>query len=122
VVLLVSVLVGLILLALAPLSPTPRSALLAALPLLDAVVLVAFVFGEDSYRGNGISRWDAYRSPGGALGPMFIASVALLALSAGLIAYSALRGRRSLFRATAAAGGLVALLLVIPTIVGFTAN
>jgi hypothetical protein len=30
--------------------------------LLDAVLLAAFVFGEDSYRDNGTSRWDAYRS------------------------------------------------------------
>ena len=47
---------------------------LALLPLLAAALLAAYVFGEDSYRGNGISRWDAYRSPGGALGPMFVRS------------------------------------------------
>lgn len=120
--LLVSLLVGLILLALAPRSPSRGSSLLAALPLLDAALLVAFVFGEDSYRGNGISRWDAYRSPGGALGPMFVLSVAVLALSAGLLAYSGLRELRGLFRTTAAIAGLVALLLVIPTIIGFSAN
>ena len=60
-----------------------RSAAFAALPALNAIVLTAYVFGEDSYRGNGISRWDAYRSPGGALGPMFVLSVALLAGCAG---------------------------------------
>ena len=48
-------------------------------------MLTAYVFGEDSYRGNGISRWDAYRSPGGALGPMFVLSVALLAGCAALL-------------------------------------
>ncbi len=49
-----------------------RSAALAALPLLIATLLSVYVFGEDSYRRNGISRWDAYRSPGGALGSMFV--------------------------------------------------
>jgi hypothetical protein len=58
-----------------------RSVILAALPLLNAVLLTLYVFGEDSYRGNGISRWDAYRSPGGALGPMYVLSVALMAAS-----------------------------------------
>jgi hypothetical protein len=32
---------------------------LVAVPLLTAVVLTLYVFGEDSYRGNNISRWDA---------------------------------------------------------------
>jgi len=49
-------------------------AALAALPLLNGALLAAYVFGEDSYRGNGISRWEAYRSPNGALGPMFVLS------------------------------------------------
>jgi hypothetical protein len=53
---------------------------LAVLPLLAAALLAAYVFGEDSYRGNGISRWDAYRSPGGALGPMFVLSLGLMTL------------------------------------------
>jgi hypothetical protein len=71
-----------------------RSAGLAALPLVDAALLSAYVFGEDSYRDNGTSRWDAYRSPGGALGPMFVASVALMVACAALLAYFALQGRR----------------------------
>ena len=65
----------------------PRSAgawLLPALALASVALLVAFVFGEDSYRGNGVSRWEAYRTPGGALGPMFFATVVLLTLAAGL--------------------------------------
>ena len=37
-----------------------RSVALAALPLLSAVLLTMYVFGEDSYRRNGISRWEAY--------------------------------------------------------------
>jgi hypothetical protein len=32
---------------------------LALLPLLAAALLAAYVFGEDSYRDNGDSRWDA---------------------------------------------------------------
>jgi hypothetical protein len=99
-----------------------RSAGLAALPLVDAALLSAYVFGEDSYRDNGTSRWDAYRSPGGALGPMFVASVALMVACAALLAYFALRGRRRSFRSAALLGGLTALSLLTATIVGFTAD
>lgn len=99
-----------------------RWAALAALPLLTALLLVLYVFGEDSYRGNGISRWDAYRSPGGALGPMFVLSLALLCACAGLLLYAGLRGRARLLRASAFAGGLVSATLVTTTILGFTLN
>jgi hypothetical protein len=58
---------------------------LAALPLLTAVLLTAYLFGEDSYRGNGISRGDADRSPGGALASMFVLSVALIGVCAVLL-------------------------------------
>ena len=95
---------------------------LAALPLLIALLLILYVFGEDSYRGNGISRWDAYRSPGGALGPMFVLSLALLCACAGLLLYAGLRGRARLLRASALAGGLVSATLVTATILGFTLN
>jgi hypothetical protein len=124
---LVNFLIGLALLGLASsdrlLHAAGRSvAGLAALPLLDAALLSAYVFGEDSYRDNGTSRWDAYRSPGGALGSMFVLSVALTVACAALLAYFALRGRRGLFRSAALAGGLAALFLLTATIVGFTAN
>lgn len=95
---------------------------LAALPLLIALLLILYVFGEDSYRGNGISRWDAYHSPGGALGPMFVLSIALLCACAGLLLYAGLRGRARLLRASALAGGLVSATLVTTTILGFTLN
>jgi hypothetical protein len=97
-------------------------AALAALPLLVALLVAAYVFGEDSYRGNGITRWDAYRSPGGALGPMFVLSVALLGACACLLLYAGLRGRARLLRASALAGGLVSGTLVTATVVGFTLN
>jgi hypothetical protein len=99
-----------------------RSVILAALPLLNAVLLTLYVFGEDSYRGNGISRWDAYRSPGGALGPMYVLSVALMAACAALLLYAGRRYRHGLFRVSALVGGLTALTLVTPTILGFTLN
>jgi hypothetical protein len=102
--------------------PGRWSALVAALPLVTAGVLTAYVFGEDSYRGNGISRWDAYRSPGGALGPMFVLSVGLMVVSAALLAYAGLRGRRPLLRLTALAAAITALLLVTPTAIGFNLN
>jgi hypothetical protein len=99
-----------------------RSAALAGLPVLTAGLLTAYVFGEDSYRGNGISRWDAYRSPGGALGTLFVLSVALMVVYAAMIAYAALRGRDRLLRITAFATGITVLLLLIPTSVGFSLN
>jgi hypothetical protein len=99
-----------------------RSAALAGLPLLPAGVLTAYVFGEDSYRGNGISRWDAYRSPDGALGTMFVLSLALMIVGAALIAYAGLRGRDRLLLITAFATGITVLLLLIPTSIGFTLN
>ena len=99
-----------------------RWAIVAALPLLLAGLLVAYVFGEDTYRDNGISRWDAYRSPGGALTPMFVLSIALMAAAAGLIVYAGLTARTGLLRATAGAAGLVAFFLLGTTIIGFSLN
>jgi hypothetical protein len=97
-------------------------AALAALPLLVALLLILYVFGEDSYRGNGISRWDAYRSPGGALGPMFVLSIVLLCACAGLLLFAGIRGRARLLRASALAGGLVSATLVTATVLGFSLN
>jgi hypothetical protein len=99
-----------------------RSAALAALPLVTAVLLIVYVFGEDSYRGNGISRWNAYRSPGGALGPMFVASVGFMVVCAALLVYAGLRGRGRLLRLAAFVGGLASLVLVPATIIGFSSN
>jgi hypothetical protein len=99
-----------------------RLVILAALPLLTAVVVTAYVFGEDSYRGNGISRWDAYRSPGGALGPMFVLSILLMATCAALLLYAALRKQDGLLRLAAFGGAVTSLALVMPTVLGFTLN
>jgi len=101
---------------------SPWSATTAALPLLAAGLLSGYVFSEDSYRGNGTSRWDAYRSPGGALGPMFVLSVGLMLVSASLLAYAGLRGRSRLLRVTALAAGMLALFLLTPTYLGFSLN
>jgi hypothetical protein len=127
IVLLVSVLVGVGLLVIAGNGRLVQmlscwSAALAALPLVTAVLLTVYVFGEDSYRGNGISRWDAYRSPGGALGPMFVTSVALMAVCAALLLYAGLRGRGRLLRLSAFVAGLASLALVTATIIGFSSN
>lgn len=124
--LLCNTLTGLILLAAPSGERLARSVTLqvtfVALPLVNAVVLSAYVFGEDDYRHNGVSRWDAYRSPGGALGAMFVASVALMIACAALLAYACFRGRPRLFRPTALTGGLVAVFLVNATIAGFSVN
>ena len=95
---------------------------LATLPLVNAVLLTVYVFGEDSYRGNDISHWDAYRSPGGALGWMFVLSVALMAVCAAVLFYAGLRGRDGLWRVTAFSGGLVSRGLLTATIFGFSVN
>ena len=101
----------------------PHSALVfALLPLLNGGLLAAYVFGEDSYRDNGISRWEAYRSPNGALGPMFVLSVGVMLLCAALLIYAAFRGSRPLLRASALGGGIACIVLVIPTIAGFSLN
>jgi len=97
--------------------------LLAAISLADALLLGLFVFGEDSYRDNGTSRWDAYRSPsGGALGPMFVVSLLLLGTAAGLFALAGSSGRPRLLGMTALATALVCVFLVTATVIGFSAN
>jgi FtsH-binding integral membrane protein len=95
---------------------------LAAVPLSGVLVLSLYVFGEDTYRRGGISRWDAYRSPGGALGSMYVASVAAMALCAAALAYAAATARPRAFRIAAATGGLASLGLLTPTIIGFGTN
>ena len=102
--------------------PSRASWLLAAFPLAMAVLLCVYVFGEDDYRDTGISRWDAYRSPGGALGPMFVLSVALLTTCAVLIVVATRRGDERLSFAASLLGGLGSFGLVTATIIGFTAN
>jgi hypothetical protein len=99
-----------------------QAAAFAALPLVAALLVTVYVFGEDSYRGGGISRWEAYRSPGGALGPMFVLFLLLLIACAGLLLYAGRRGRLSLLRVTAFVGALGALFLGTATILGFSLN
>lgn len=102
--------------------PPRRSAAVATLPLLAAAVLGVYVFGEDSYRRSGISRWDAYRSPGGALGGMFVISIVLMLACAAALVFAGMRVRERLFRIAALAGGLGALILLTATIIGFGSN
>lgn len=99
-----------------------RTGLLSAVPLAYLALLFAYVFGEDSYRGNGISRWDAYRSPGGALEPMFWATVALMVVAAGSMLLAIVQHRGLLMRASAVGATVVTLFLGIPTLLGFSLN
>ena len=94
----------------------------AIVPLLCAAVLAAYVFGEDSYRGNGISRWDAYRSPGGGLGDLFVVTIVVLVGCNAALGYASLRDRRCLFAAWAGVTAFGAMSLVFATIVGFSSN
>ena len=84
-VLLANLAVGALLVAVAGTSrlarvPVRRSLSLASLPLLIAAVLSVYVFGDDNYRGNGISR--SQGGARGALGSMFVLTVALMAVCA----------------------------------------
>jgi hypothetical protein len=117
--------IAFLLLAAASLPDLSRSVsrlVFSALLLLNAALLATYVFSEDTYRDNGVNRWDAYRSPGGALGPMFVASITAMCLFAALIAYARLSSNPGLFRWSALAGGLCALFLVTPTLAGFSLN
>jgi hypothetical protein len=93
----------------------------AVLPFVSALLLGLYVLSEDDYRGGGISRWDAYTSPVGGLVVMFWASLAVLILGGLLLAWSARRDR-GLFAFTSIVLGIVLVLLVIPTTIGFSLN
>ena len=93
----------------------------AAVPFAAAASLVLFVLSDDDYRGGGISRWDAYTSPGGGLATLFWVTLAVLALGGLLLAYSSRRDR-GLFAFTAIVVGIATRLLVIPTVLGFSLN
>ena len=99
-----------------------RTRLLPVVPLVYVALLFAYVFGEDSYRGNGISRWDAYRNPGGALEPMFLATVTLMVLAGGFMILAAARQQGGLMRASTVGATVVAVFLGIPTVMGFSLN
>jgi hypothetical protein len=102
--------------------PRRWSAAAAVVPVALAVLLVLYVIGEDTYRDDGTSRWDAYRSPGGALGPLFAASLVLLGCCALALAGTALSRRPRAYRLTALLGALAVVLLVVPTVAGFSLN
>jgi hypothetical protein len=102
--------------------PRRWSAAAALIPTALAVLLVLYVIGDDTYRDNGTSRWDAYRSPGGALGPLFVASLVLLGLCAVVLAGTALARRPRAYRLTALLGALAVVLVVVPTVAGFSLN
>jgi hypothetical protein len=106
----------------ASLRPRRFSPAAALVPLALAALLVVYVLMDDTYRDDGTSRWDAYRSPGGALGPLFVASVALLAACAAALAGTGLSHRARAFRLTALLGALVVFLVVLPTVAGFSLN
>ena len=93
----------------------------AILPLLFAAFLAAYVFGEDSYRGGGISRWDAYRSPGGELGELFVVTIAVLIGCSAALGYASLRDRRWMFAAWAFVT-VLAVPLAYATFIGFSSN
>ena len=100
---------------------THRLAALALVPAAAAVAMVAFVLSEDDYRDNGTSRWDAYRSPGGELGEVFVGCVAAAVVAAVLIAYGASRRPPQFTKAALLAAAFV-LFAFIPITVQLSAN
>jgi hypothetical protein len=106
----------------AVLPPRRWSAAAALVPVGLAVLLVLYVAGDDTYRADGTSRWEAYRSPGGALGPLFAASLVLLGGCAVALVATALSRRPRAYRLTALLGALAIVLVVLPTIAGFSLN
>jgi hypothetical protein len=93
----------------------------AAVPFLFAAFLAAYVFGEDSYRGDDISRWDAYRSPGGELDELFFFTILVLLGCGAVLGYASVRGRRWMF-STWAFVTVLAVPLVYATFIGFSTN
>jgi hypothetical protein len=53
---------------------------------------------------------------------MFMLSVALMAVCAAVLFYAGLHERHGLLRLTAISGGLISLVLLTPTIIGFDLN
>jgi hypothetical protein len=94
----------------------------ALIPAGLAALLVLYVTMDDTYRDDGTSRWDAYRSPGGALGLLFGASLVLLGACAVALAVTAFSRRPRGYRVTALLGALAVVLVVLPTVAGFSLN
>jgi hypothetical protein len=88
--------------------------LIPVVALVTLGLFLAYVFGEDAYRDNGISRWDAYRSPGGGLEPLFWLTVGARVVAAA----AALLGRRR----PATVACVVSSLAGIAAVIGFSAN
>src|SRR3954447_26274149 len=108
--------------AAASVRPRRWSAAVALGPVALAALLVVYVTMEDTYRDDGTSRWDAYRSPGGALGPLFAASLVLLGACGVALAVTALSRRPRAYRVAALLGALAVVFVVLPTVAGFSLN
>src|SRR3954468_1746239 len=106
----------------AVLPPRRWSGAAAVVPVGLAVLLVLYVAGDDTYRDDGSSRWDAYRLAGGALGPLFVASLVLLGCCALALAATALSRRPRAYRLTALLGAFAVVFVVVPTVAGFSLN
>jgi hypothetical protein len=124
---LTNLIIGALLLVAAAFAPSAllsskRAAALALLPLVDLILLVRYVFGEDGYRGGGISRWEAYRSPGSASAPLFVISATVLAAAVILICVAAWQQRPRRVRLATLATGLACVFLVTVTVIAFALN
>jgi hypothetical protein len=102
--------------------PRIWSSAAALIPAGLGALLVLYVTMEDTYRDNGTSRWDAYRSPGGALGLLFGASLVLLGACAVALVVTAVSRSPRAYRVTALLGALAVVLVVLPTVAGFSLN
>jgi hypothetical protein len=95
---------------------------LALLPVAAGALLSVFVFGEDSYRDNGINRWDAYYSPGGAVHVLYMLSALACCVLAAVLALAGVKARHSICRIAGIVGGLGAGLLTTITFIAYSSN
>ena len=97
-------------------------AALILLPLADLVFLVDYVFSEDSYRGGGISRWDAYTTGSTASASLFVISAVVLVAGSALIAAAVFKRQTRRIRVATIATGLACIFLVTATVIAFAVN
>ena len=92
--------------------------LVATIPVVAVVLMTAYVFGEDSYVGRGISRWARYDDNSHAL---YAAAVAFSLCAAGALLAATSRRRATLARLSIALCGLACAGCLI-TVIAFTLN
>ncbi len=97
---------------------SPRTALVAGVPLAAAVLMTIYVFGEDSYVGDGTSRWVRYN---GGAHTLYAVAIALDLLGALVVVVAVVRGAPGWTRAGLAVSSFACVGSLI-AVIGFTVN